>query len=108
MFPLEKLREHLHEPSLKSGRNGWLARGEFIPEESAMVVQLWLPAEGLSVNTLMHGLKNMDCYADTRRLIGLPQERLASSLSRKQTTPDEGHGVFAGKVSQRNVRGVGL
>ncbi|KKT57253.1 MAG: Radical SAM domain-containing protein [Candidatus Giovannonibacteria bacterium GW2011_GWC2_44_9] len=60
--------------------DGW-REGEFIPEECHGCPVVTACRGGCRVNTLTSGLKNMDCYADTRRLVGLSQERLVSHLS---------------------------
>ena len=59
--------------------DGW-REGEFIPEECHSCPVVTACRGGCRVNTLTSGLKNMDFYADTRRLIGLPQDRLTSRL----------------------------
>ena len=59
--------------------DGW-REGKFIPEECHGCPVVAACRGGCRVNTLTPGLKNMDCHADTRRLVGLPQERLAPRL----------------------------
>jgi len=62
--------------------DGW-RKGEFIPEECHGCPVMAACRGGCRVNTLTPGLKNMDCYADPRRLVGLPQERLAPRLPKE-------------------------
>jgi len=71
----------LHKPlaDIWQKMDGW-REGKFIPEECHGCPVVAACRGGCRVNTLTPGLKNMDCHADTRRLVGLPQERLAPRL----------------------------
>ncbi|KKS95373.1 hypothetical protein A3B05_00645 [Candidatus Giovannonibacteria bacterium RIFCSPLOWO2_01_FULL_43_160] len=72
----------LHKPlaDIWQKMGGW-REGEFIPEECHGCPIVVTCRGGCRVNTLTSGLRNMDYYADTRHLVGLPQECLASRLS---------------------------
>ncbi len=61
---------------------GW-HEGKFIPEGCRDCRVVAACRGGCRVNTLISGLKNVDYYADTQRLVGLPQERLTSRLPEK-------------------------
>jgi len=72
----------LHEPlaNIWQKMDGW-RENKFIPEECHGCPVVTTCRGGCRVNTLVSGLKNMDYYADTRRLVSLPQDRLAPHLS---------------------------
>lgn len=74
----------LHEPlaDIWQKMDGW-REGEFIPDECHSCPVIAACRGGCRVNTLVSGLKNMDYYADPRRLIGLPQECLTLRLPEK-------------------------
>lgn len=74
----------LHEPlaDIWQKMDGW-REGEFIPDECHGCPVIAACRGGCRVNTLVSGLKNMDYYADSRRLVGLPQECLTLRLPEK-------------------------
>lgn len=63
--------------------DGW-REGEFIPKECRDCSVVAACRGGCRVSTLASGLKNMDIYADPRRLMDISREQLTPCLPRKE------------------------